>query len=78
MWAFLVVTILVAVGASFGGGPLLAASVILVGLAIAGAVTLKRRRTGEAQVREFRGQASKAGQDDRDVEFTDRDRTTLT
>lgn len=77
MWVFLVVTILVAVGASFVGGLLLAVLVLLVGFGITGGVWAKRHRTGEAQVREFRGQARKAGQDDSDVQFTDRDRTTL-
>ena len=77
MWVFLVVTILVAVGASAQGAPIVGIPVLLIGFGITAYIWAKRRRTGEAQVREFRGQARKAGQDDSDVQFTDRDRTTL-
>ncbi len=79
MWAFLIVAVALAVGLTvFPGLPFVGVPVLLLALAVAGAVVLRRRRTGEAQMREFRTQGEQAGPESgSDVQFSARDRNTL-
>lgn len=79
MWALVIVVVALGAGlVIFPGLPFLGVPIVLLALAIAGGVALKRRRTGEAQMRDFRTQGEQAGPDSGpDVEFTARDQNTL-
>ena len=79
MWAFVIVAVALGAGLTiFPGLPFVGVPIVLVALAVAGAVVLNRRRTGEAQMRDFRTQGEQAGPEaGPDVEFTARDQNTL-